>query len=112
MPFCQRLAEVIRIPTVSFDTHIDTAAFIAFKKYLQTNYPLVDSLLQKKVINDYSFIYKWPGTNSKLDPVLLLGHIDVVPVEGESLSRWTVSPYSGKIQDGYIWGPWAHSTTR
>lgn len=100
----QRLAEVIRIPTVSYSTHIDTAAFISFQKYLADEFPLVDSLLQKEVINNYSLTYRWPGTNPKLDPVLLLGHIDVVPVEGESLSRWTVPPYSGKIQDDFIWG--------
>ncbi|MFK7809664.1 MAG: M20 family peptidase [Saprospiraceae bacterium] len=100
----KRLSEVIQIPTVSYETHIDTAAFIDFKNYLKENFPLVDSLLEKKVINDYSLTYKWPGTNPKLDPILILGHIDVVPVEGESLQRWTEPPYSGKIKDGFIWG--------
>ncbi len=101
---CERLSDVTRIPTVSYETHIDTAAFVAFKNYLAEAYPLVDSLLEKEVINEYSLVYKWPGSRPKLTPILLLGHIDVVPVEGESLSRWTVPPYSGAIQDGYIWG--------
>jgi len=100
----QRLAEVVQIPTVSFETHIDTAAFIQFKNYLQTHFPLVDSLLEREVVNDFSLIYKWQGTNPRLEPALLLGHIDIVPVEGESLKKWTLPPYSGTIQDGFIWG--------
>ncbi|MFT4668185.1 MAG: carboxypeptidase PM20D1 [Polaribacter sp.] len=100
----KRLSEVIQIPTVSYETHIDTSAFVDFKNYLRENFPLVDSLLQKEFVNNYSITYKWPGTNPKLDPILLLGHIDVVPVEDESLARWTEPPYSGKIKDGFIWG--------
>ncbi len=100
----KRLSEVVQIPTVSYETHIDTSAFLKFKNYLEENYPLIDSLLQKEIVNDYSLIYKWQGTNSRLDPILLLGHIDVVPVEGESIKEWTEPPYSGKIKDGFIWG--------
>ncbi|MGA2318261.1 MAG: M20/M25/M40 family metallo-hydrolase [Thermodesulfobacteriota bacterium] len=39
--------------------------------------------------------------NGKKRPVLLLNHIDVVPVEKE---RWTVDPFAGIIQDGYLYG--------
>ena len=39
--------------------------------------------------------------NGKKRPVLLLSHIDVVPVEKE---RWTVDPFAGIIQDGYLYG--------
>jgi acetylornithine deacetylase/succinyl-diaminopimelate desuccinylase-like protein len=37
----------------------------------------------------------------KKRPILLLNHIDVVPVEKE---RWTVDPFAGVIQDGYLYG--------
>ena len=67
-------------------------------------YPLCDSLLEKSVINEFSLVYKWTGKNSKLAPILLMGHSDVVPVEGESLKQWTEDPYGGKISKGYIWG--------
>lgn len=33
-----------------------------------------------------------------------MGHLDVVPVEGKSEHQWTEQPFSGKVQDGYIWG--------
>jgi acetylornithine deacetylase/succinyl-diaminopimelate desuccinylase-like protein len=35
------------------------------------------------------------------DPLLLHGHLDVVPAEADD---WTVHPFSGEIQDGYLWG--------
>lgn len=39
------------------------------------------------------------GTNSK--PLVLLSHIDVVPVEAE---HWKVAPFSGELVDGVLWG--------
>jgi len=33
--------------------------------------------------------------------LLLLGHVDVVGVQRE---KWSVDPFSGTIQDGYLWG--------
>ncbi|HHS95822.1 MAG TPA: M20/M25/M40 family metallo-hydrolase, partial [Phaeodactylibacter sp.] len=100
----ERLSQAIQIPTLSYHSHIDTAAFIHFKKFIKEKYPLVDSLLQEQLVNPYSIVYRWQGTKPLLEPILLLAHIDLVPVEGESLQEWTLPPYSGKIQDGYIWG--------
>ncbi len=40
------------------------------------------------------------GDGSKR-PILLLSHMDVVPVEKE---RWEVDPFSGIIKDGYLYG--------
>jgi acetylornithine deacetylase/succinyl-diaminopimelate desuccinylase-like protein len=34
-------------------------------------------------------------------PLILLHHIDVVPAEAD---KWKQPPYSGKVQDGEIWG--------
>ena len=39
--------------------------------------------------------------NGKKKPLLLMGHIDVVGVER---SKWTVDPFGGIIQDGYVYG--------
>jgi len=39
--------------------------------------------------------------NGKKKPMLLLNHMDVVPVEKE---RWTVDPFAGITQDGYLYG--------
>lgn len=34
-------------------------------------------------------------------PIILLNHLDVVPADP---SGWQVSPFSGTIRDGYVWG--------
>jgi acetylornithine deacetylase/succinyl-diaminopimelate desuccinylase-like protein len=34
-------------------------------------------------------------------PLLLYGHVDVVPVEGQ---LWTAEPFAGTERDGFIWG--------
>jgi len=39
--------------------------------------------------------------NGKKKSVLLLNHMDVVPVEKE---RWSVDPFAGVIRDGYLYG--------
>jgi acetylornithine deacetylase/succinyl-diaminopimelate desuccinylase-like protein len=43
--------------------------------------------------------------NGKKKPILLVSHIDVVPVEKE---EWEVDPFSGIIKDGYLYGRGAH----
>jgi len=40
-------------------------------------------------------------TSNKAKPLVLLSHIDVVPVEAE---HWRVDPFSGSVIDGTIWG--------
>ncbi|MEM1318715.1 MAG: M20 family peptidase [Bacteroidota bacterium] len=100
----ERMAEAIRIPTLSYDDRVDTAAFLAFNAYLDSTYALVDSLLEHKTVGQFSHVYRWPGRRPGLKPILLIGHIDVVPVEGKSLEEWSVRPYSGLIRDDYLWG--------
>jgi carboxypeptidase PM20D1 len=100
----KHLSEVVQITTTSHEAMIDTTAFLAFQNYLDSNFLLIDSLLEKSIVNDFSIVYRWPGKNPRLDPILLLGHIDVVPVEKESWNAWTHPPYSGVVSDGFVWG--------
>ena len=37
----------------------------------------------------------------KASPLLLYGHVDVVPTENQ---KWKYPPFEGKIADGYLWG--------
>jgi acetylornithine deacetylase/succinyl-diaminopimelate desuccinylase-like protein len=46
-----------------------------------------------------SIVARWGGTTG--DPLLLHGHLDVVPANADD---WQVHPFSGEIQDGYVWG--------
>lgn len=40
-----------------------------------------------------------PGGDAS--PLLLYGHVDVVPVTGQ---EWTHDPFAGVVEDGYVWG--------
>jgi acetylornithine deacetylase/succinyl-diaminopimelate desuccinylase-like protein len=45
---------------------------------------------------------RWGGeSGSRSDALLLHGHLDVVPAAAED---WQVHPFSGEVQDGYVWG--------
>ncbi len=53
-----------------------------------------------------SVFARWGGgstgsTTERTDALLLHGHLDVVPAAAED---WTVHPFSGEVQDGYVWG--------
>ena len=47
-----------------------------------------------------SLVARWGGTSDR-PPILLHGHLDVVPAEA---ADWKVHPFSGEIQDGCVWG--------
>ena len=46
-------------------------------------------------------VARWGGTDGSRDPLLLHGHLDVVPADADD---WAVHPFSGEIRDGYLWG--------
>lgn len=48
-----------------------------------------------------SVVAHWGGDGSRTDALLVHGHLDVVPAEA---ADWQVHPFSGEIQDGYLWG--------
>ncbi|MGH8541104.1 MAG: M20/M25/M40 family metallo-hydrolase, partial [Stenotrophobium sp.] len=102
----QRLSAAVRIPTISFEdrSQIDPAQLDAFAAYLQQTFPRVAASLTREVVNGHSLLYTWPGSDSAAKPILLLAHMDVVPVEPGSEAQWTHAPFSGDIADGYIWG--------
>jgi acetylornithine deacetylase/succinyl-diaminopimelate desuccinylase-like protein len=41
------------------------------------------------------------GADPSRDALLVHGHLDVVPADP---SEWSVHPFSGAVQDGYVWG--------
>lgn len=48
-----------------------------------------------------NLIARLPGRDRSKKPLLLLNHMDVVPVDA---SRWEGSPFSADIRDGQMWG--------
>ncbi|MFC5271836.1 M20/M25/M40 family metallo-hydrolase [Adhaeribacter terreus] len=100
------LAKAIRIKTISPEDpqDFDSVAFHQFRNFLQKTYPLTQEKLAPKVINEFSLLYKWQGSDTRLKPVILMGHLDVVPVAEETLKEWKATPFGGEIKHGHIWG--------
>ena len=102
----QHLGEAIRLKTVSMATpeECDWGEWRKFHSFLERAYPLMNSRLERETINDYALLYRWKGKDESKLPILLMAHIDVVPVAEGTLSEWKYPPFSGEIAEGYVWG--------
>ncbi len=100
------LSSAIQIKTVSFgDTlPVDTVEFRKFKAFLETTYPTVHQKLQRQVFSEFSYVFTWKGKDTTLKPYVIMGHMDVVPVEPVAEKNWLVPSFSGMIKDDTIWG--------
>ncbi len=101
-----RLSEAIRFETISTQSPEDfnESEFLKMHRFLEKAFPRIHEYLDKEVINNYSLLYTWKGSDPDLKPVMLTCHIDVVPVEPGTEGEWEHPPFQGAISDGYIWG--------
>lgn len=102
----ERFAGALRYKTISDRdfSRVDTGAFDGFYSYLDREFPLVRANLKKEIVNGYSILYTWKGSDPKAKPILLMGHSDVVPVEPGTEKDWKYPPFAGKIAEGSVWG--------
>lgn len=96
-----RLQAIIRIPTVSYDdpSRIDTEAFDSLLTTMSTNWPRVHALDVIRV-GRHGLLIHWPGATDER-PLVLMAHLDVVPVVADD---WSRDPFSAEIVDGTVWG--------
>jgi len=101
-----RLAEAVRFRTISPNDprEFEPGALLGLHEFLRTSYPNVHRALIREVVNEYSLLYTWKGTDAGRKPILLMAHLDVVPVEPGTEGDWVQPPFSGRIDDGYVWG--------
>ena len=101
----QHLAQAVRIGTVSWSdtTPPNKPALDSLRVWMEHTYPKVHAALKREKIEE-SWLYTWEGTDTRLAPLLLMAHMDVVPVEKGSEGTWTHPPFAGVIADGYVWG--------
>lgn len=101
-----RFSAALRFATISTQERaaFDSAPFLAMHAWLREAFPNVDRRLTREAVAGLSLLYTWPGTDTTLEPVLLMGHLDVVPVEPGTESRWTYPPFAGTVADGHVWG--------
>jgi carboxypeptidase PM20D1 len=101
-----RFLAALRFPTVSTQdsAQFDPAPFLDLHDWVATAFPNVSRRLTREVVAGYSLLYTWTGSDTTLDPILLMGHLDVVPVEPGTESRWTHPPFAGVVADSFVWG--------
>ncbi|MGW4486344.1 M20/M25/M40 family metallo-hydrolase [Amycolatopsis sp. NPDC004368] len=49
----------------------------------------------------HNVFVRLPGADPSRGALLIHGHLDVVPADP---AEWSVHPFSGAVQDGYVWG--------
>lgn len=103
----RHLSEVIRIQTVSYGDGVKEkekdAALQAMQQWLAQSYPGFHEAAGPEKFNN-SLLFTWIGKNPNLPPVLLMAHMDVVPVVPGTEKDWMHAPFSGDIAGGFVWG--------
>jgi len=101
----QRLSEAIQYKTVSPQSPAALAPeFHRLHAFLMKSFPLAHQRLTRETVNEFSLLYTWKGKDDRLKPILLMAHMDVVPIDPDSEKDWTYVPFSGRVADGFIWG--------
>jgi len=102
----ERLGEAVRIQTVSYQdkSQINYAEFERFHEFLRGTYPRVFGELDVEVVNDYSLLIRWPGSDPGVQPILFTAHMDVVPVEPGTEQDWQHPAFEGVVADERIYG--------
>ena len=101
----EKLQALVRIPTVSHrdPTRVETAAFDDFVETLAELFPLLHEHLELNRISTHGLLFRWAGATADR-PVVLMAHLDVVPVEG----TWQHDAFAAEIVEHegeqVIWG--------
>ena len=98
----ERLSQSITYPTISQEDFYEDTVFEGFHQFLRSSYPVVFGNMDAMMFGNYSLLLKWEGKNDLLEPLLFLGHQDVVPIEEASRDQWEEEPFSGKIDGEFI----------
>ncbi|RSN21469.1 hypothetical protein DL990_38385 [Amycolatopsis sp. WAC 01416] len=97
-------SELIRIDTTNTgdpDTLVGerAAAEYVAEKLTDAGYEI--TYVESGGKNRHNVIVRLPGADPARGALLIHGHLDAVPADA---SEWSVHPFSGAIQDDYVWG--------
>ncbi|KAF9771226.1 hypothetical protein IL306_011144 [Fusarium sp. DS 682] len=88
------------------DTDDRWKPFYDIPKVLKKGYPIVHKHITPEKVNKFGLVYTLQGSDKSLQPILLAGHQDVVPVASGTLHEWVHPPFDAFYNetDGYLWG--------
>lgn len=103
----QHLSEAVRFETVSYGAGAHEAekfaALEAMRGWMEKTYPHFHKAASREIM-DHTLLFTWKGKNAGLKPILLMAHMDVVPVVPGTEKDWSHAPFSGDVAGGYVWG--------
>ncbi len=99
--YASDLSALVKIPTVSKKQEEEYPDFLVFQEKLKELFPLFFAKAENHDIEG-NLLRHIPGSDPKRGALLLMGHQDVVPAEGQT--GWEKPPFSGEIADGCVWG--------
>jgi carboxypeptidase PM20D1 len=101
------LAEAVRFRTISYSSGAREGekfkALESMRAWMEKTYPNFHKVAAREIF-DHSLLFTWKGRNPNLAPILLMAHMDVVPVVPGTEKDWAHAPFSGDISDGFVWG--------
>ncbi|MCI1666260.1 MAG: M20/M25/M40 family metallo-hydrolase [Atopobiaceae bacterium] len=102
---CARLGRALSFPSIADvdETRTDWSVFEGLQAFMRSSFPAVFSAAEVEMVG-HSLMITLPGTDASLDPVMLMGHQDVVPVVAGTEGDWTHDAFSGDVDDEYVWG--------
>ncbi len=98
----QDMADMIRCATVSHrdEELIDRSEFTKFEALLPERFPRIYAACSFEKVGKTGLMFKLKGQSCE-KPSVCMAHYDVVPVDE---SEWSKPPFSGLVEDGFIWG--------
>jgi acetylornithine deacetylase/succinyl-diaminopimelate desuccinylase-like protein len=96
--------ELIRIDTSNFGPEPGPGERVAAERVAELLDEVgIESQLLEPEARRTSVVAHWEpeGVDTSLPPLLLHGHLDVVPAIADD---WSVPPFSGEVIDGCVWG--------
>jgi carboxypeptidase PM20D1 len=105
----QNLSRAIQFRTITLSSGDprpgQEGPWLELQAWLEETYPAFHAAADKETVpGGYTVLYTWEGSDASLDPILLMAHQDVVPVNIGTEGDWTGAPFAGEIIDGYVYG--------